>query len=50
MDVSFRLCRQEIEDCICSVILKHQKLSNEKKNTIFQMKPQVSIHYVFYCD
>ncbi|TNN54569.1 Zinc finger CCHC domain-containing protein 8 [Liparis tanakae] len=37
-----KLCRQEIEDCICSVILKHQKLSNEKKNTIFQMKPQNS--------
>ncbi|XP_034396525.1 zinc finger CCHC domain-containing protein 8 isoform X1 [Cyclopterus lumpus] len=37
-----KLCRQEIEDCICSVILKHQKLSNEKKNTIGQMKPQNS--------
>ncbi|XP_031164835.2 zinc finger CCHC domain-containing protein 8 isoform X1 [Sander lucioperca] len=35
-------CRQEIEDCICNVILKHQKPSNEKKNSILQMKPQNS--------
>ncbi|KAI3372841.1 hypothetical protein L3Q82_023284 [Scortum barcoo] len=34
-------CRQEIEDCICNVILKHQKLGNEKKKSTFHMKPQV---------
>uniref|UniRef100_A0A3P9QAE2 Zinc finger CCHC domain-containing protein 8 n=1 Tax=Poecilia reticulata TaxID=8081 RepID=A0A3P9QAE2_POERE len=34
-------CRQEIEDCICSVILKHQKPGNEKKISVFHMKPQV---------
>ncbi|KAM9394075.1 zinc finger CCHC domain-containing protein 8 [Pholidichthys leucotaenia] len=33
-------CRQEVEDCICSVILKHQKPGNEKKS--FHMKPQNS--------
>ncbi|KAK9522814.1 hypothetical protein VZT92_019257 [Zoarces viviparus] len=37
-----KLCRQEIEDCVCSVILKHQRPSNEKKNSTFQMKPQNS--------
>ncbi|XP_037633645.1 zinc finger CCHC domain-containing protein 8 isoform X1 [Sebastes umbrosus] len=37
-----KLCRQEIEDCICSVILNHQKPSNEKKDSIYQMKPQNS--------
>ncbi|XP_068422960.1 zinc finger CCHC domain-containing protein 8 [Clinocottus analis] len=41
-NVISKLCRQEIEDCVCSVILKHQKLSNEKKKTVFQMKPQHS--------
>ncbi|KAM4746376.1 zinc finger CCHC domain-containing protein 8 [Anableps anableps] len=35
-------CRQEIEDCICSVILKHQKPGNEKKISVFHMKPQNS--------
>ncbi|KAM9360508.1 zinc finger CCHC domain-containing protein 8 [Symphorus nematophorus] len=35
-------CRQEIEDFICSVILKHQKLSNEKKKSTIHMKPQHS--------
>ncbi|XP_070712197.1 zinc finger CCHC domain-containing protein 8 [Pempheris klunzingeri] len=35
-------CRQEIEDFVCSVILKHQKLGNERKKNIFQMKPQNS--------
>ncbi|XP_049433835.1 zinc finger CCHC domain-containing protein 8 [Epinephelus fuscoguttatus] len=39
-NVISKQCRQEIEDCICSVILKHQKPNNEKKNTIYQMKPQ----------
>ncbi|XP_017269094.3 zinc finger CCHC domain-containing protein 8 [Kryptolebias marmoratus] len=34
-------CRQEIEDCICSVILKHQKPNSEKQKT-FYMKPQNS--------
>ena len=43
----FRQCRQEIEDCICSVILKHQKLSSEKKNSHYQMKPQV-FHPIIY--
>ncbi|XP_071776474.1 zinc finger CCHC domain-containing protein 8 [Centroberyx gerrardi] len=33
-------CRQEIEDCICSVIQKHQ--GNQKNNSSFQMKPQNS--------
>eukprot|EP00064_Thunnus_orientalis_P013393 superscaffoldBa00002172_g13432 len=33
-------CRQEIEDCICNVILKHQKPSNQKKNPSFHLKPQ----------
>ncbi|GAA6224681.1 zinc finger CCHC domain-containing protein 8 [Lates japonicus] len=35
-------CRQEIEDCICSVILKHQKPGHEKKKSTFHMKPQNS--------
>nr|XP_046243468.1 zinc finger CCHC domain-containing protein 8 [Scatophagus argus] len=35
-------CRQEIEDCICSVILKHQKPSSEKKKSTFHIKPQCS--------
>ncbi|XP_042344941.1 zinc finger CCHC domain-containing protein 8 [Plectropomus leopardus] len=35
-------CRQEIEDCICGVILKHQNLSKDKKNAIYQMKAQNS--------
>ncbi|KAK2837219.1 hypothetical protein Q5P01_014431 [Channa striata] len=35
-------CRQEIEDSICSVILKHQKEGHEKKQSCFQMKPQHS--------
>uniref|UniRef100_A0A3Q0QXX2 Zinc finger CCHC domain-containing protein 8 n=1 Tax=Amphilophus citrinellus TaxID=61819 RepID=A0A3Q0QXX2_AMPCI len=36
-----RKCRQEIEDCICSVILKHQKPDREKKSS-FHIKPQNS--------
>ncbi|XP_068994823.1 zinc finger CCHC domain-containing protein 8 [Embiotoca jacksoni] len=35
-------CRQEIEDCICNVILKHHKPGNEKKKSSFHMKPQTS--------
>ncbi|KAF3708398.1 Zinc finger CCHC domain-containing protein 8 TRAMP-like complex RNA-binding factor ZCCHC8 [Channa argus] len=35
-------CRQEIEDSICSVILKHQKDGHEKKQSCFHMKPQLS--------
>ncbi|XP_076587593.1 zinc finger CCHC domain-containing protein 8 isoform X2 [Chaetodon auriga] len=35
-------CRQEIEDCICSVILKHQKPSNDKKRSTYHVKPQHS--------
>ncbi|XP_056233201.1 zinc finger CCHC domain-containing protein 8 isoform X2 [Seriola aureovittata] len=35
-------CRQEIEDCICSVILKHQKLGHGKKKSSFHHKPQNS--------
>ncbi|XP_067338709.1 zinc finger CCHC domain-containing protein 8-like [Channa argus] len=35
-------CRQEIEDSICSVILKHQKDGHEKKQSCFHMKPQHS--------
>ncbi|XP_068617182.1 zinc finger CCHC domain-containing protein 8 [Brachionichthys hirsutus] len=35
-------CRQEIEDCICSVIWKHQKPCQENKQSTFQMKPQNS--------
>nr|XP_020458042.1 zinc finger CCHC domain-containing protein 8 [Monopterus albus] len=35
-------CRQEIEDCVCSVILKHQKPGHEKKKSTFHMKPQNS--------
>ncbi|KAM9744474.1 zinc finger CCHC domain-containing protein 8 [Menidia menidia] len=34
-------CRQEIEECIYSLILKHQKTSSEKKS-LYQMKPQNS--------
>ncbi|XP_039477036.1 zinc finger CCHC domain-containing protein 8 isoform X1 [Oreochromis aureus] len=34
-------CRQEIEDCICSVILRHQKPDGEKKSS-FNIKPQNS--------
>ncbi|XP_040012205.1 zinc finger CCHC domain-containing protein 8 isoform X2 [Xiphias gladius] len=37
-----KLCRQEIEDCICSVILKHQKLGHEKRKSSFHVKPQNS--------
>ncbi|XP_026198678.1 zinc finger CCHC domain-containing protein 8 isoform X2 [Anabas testudineus] len=36
-------CRQEIEDCIRGVILKHQKPDHEKKKTSFHMKPQHSV-------
>ncbi|KAM7416691.1 hypothetical protein PAMA_018651 [Pampus argenteus] len=35
-------CRQEIEDCICSVLWKHQKPGNQNKNSSFHMKPQNS--------
>uniref|UniRef100_A0A1A7Z5H5 Zinc finger CCHC domain-containing protein 8 n=1 Tax=Iconisemion striatum TaxID=60296 RepID=A0A1A7Z5H5_9TELE len=35
-------CRQEIEDCICSVILKHQKPNGEKSRSLFHIKPQNS--------
>ncbi|XP_029018082.1 zinc finger CCHC domain-containing protein 8 [Betta splendens] len=35
-------CRQEIEDSIRSVILKHQKLAHDEKRTSFHMKPQPS--------
>ncbi|KAK5871520.1 hypothetical protein PBY51_004399 [Eleginops maclovinus] len=35
-------CRQEIEDCICNLILKHQNPSNEKRTSIIEMKPQNS--------
>ncbi|XP_074525813.1 zinc finger CCHC domain-containing protein 8 [Halichoeres trimaculatus] len=35
-------CRQEIEDSICSVILKHQNHGNEKKKDIYHIKPQNS--------
>uniref|UniRef100_A0A3Q1F304 Zinc finger CCHC domain-containing protein 8 n=1 Tax=Acanthochromis polyacanthus TaxID=80966 RepID=A0A3Q1F304_9TELE len=35
-------CRQEIEDCICSVILKHHKPGNEKRKSSFHIKPQSS--------
>lgn len=38
---SARQCRQELEDCICSVILKHQKPGNDKKISVYHMKPQV---------
>ncbi|XP_044052298.1 zinc finger CCHC domain-containing protein 8 isoform X2 [Siniperca chuatsi] len=41
-NVISKQCRQEIEDCICSVIWKHQKLGNEKKQSLFHMKPQNS--------
>uniref|UniRef100_A0A3Q3FCC2 Zinc finger, CCHC domain containing 8 n=1 Tax=Labrus bergylta TaxID=56723 RepID=A0A3Q3FCC2_9LABR len=34
----FRQCRQEIEDGICSVILKHQQLGNETKKTPIKLK------------
>ncbi|XP_047447826.1 zinc finger CCHC domain-containing protein 8 [Mugil cephalus] len=37
-----KLCRQEIEDCICSVILKHQKTDDQKKKSSFHMKPQIA--------
>lgn len=42
-----RQCRQEIEDCIRGVILKHQKPDHEKKKTSFHMKPQVLIYCVW---
>ncbi|XP_068166456.1 zinc finger CCHC domain-containing protein 8 [Antennarius striatus] len=35
-------CRQELEDCICNVILKHQKQRHENTKSAFQMKPQNS--------
>ncbi|KAL6114133.1 zcchc8 [Pungitius sinensis] len=41
-NVISKLCRQEIEDCIWNVLLKHQKPGNEKSNSSFQMKPQNS--------
>ncbi|XP_071339128.1 zinc finger CCHC domain-containing protein 8 isoform X2 [Trachinotus anak] len=40
-DIS-KQCRQEIEDCICSVILKHQKMGHGKKKSSFHIKPQNS--------
>lgn len=45
----FRECRQEIEDCICSIILKHQAPSNEKKKSSFHVKPQVFAQIACYC-
>ncbi|KAK5613813.1 hypothetical protein CRENBAI_015996 [Crenichthys baileyi] len=41
-NVISKQCRQEIEDCICRVILNHQKPGNEKKISVFHMKPQNS--------
>ncbi|XP_061585199.1 zinc finger CCHC domain-containing protein 8 [Cololabis saira] len=35
-------CRQEIEECICSVILKHQKPSHDEQKSLLHMKPQNS--------
>ncbi|CAK6966472.1 zinc finger CCHC domain-containing protein 8 [Scomber scombrus] len=35
-------CRQEIEDNICNVILKHQKPVNQKKSPSSHLKPQNS--------
>ncbi|XP_037536310.1 zinc finger CCHC domain-containing protein 8 isoform X2 [Nematolebias whitei] len=40
-NVVSKQCRQEIEDCVCNVIHKHQKPSSEKQKT-FHMKPQSS--------
>ncbi|KAM3867490.1 zinc finger CCHC domain-containing protein 8 [Diretmus argenteus] len=39
-------CRQEIEDCICSVIQKHQKQDNQNNRSSFHMKPQNSAFVV----
>uniref|UniRef100_UPI0037E72F24 zinc finger CCHC domain-containing protein 8 isoform X2 n=1 Tax=Semicossyphus pulcher TaxID=241346 RepID=UPI0037E72F24 len=39
-NVISKQCRQEIEDGICSVILKHQNLGNEKKKNTYHIKPQ----------
>ncbi|MED6289391.1 hypothetical protein CHARACLAT_002283 [Characodon lateralis] len=41
-NVISKQCRQEIEDCICRVIFNHQKPGNEKKISVFHMKPQNS--------
>lgn len=38
-----RTCRQEIEDCICGVIAKHNFLSKEMVKSSVHLKPQVSI-------
>ncbi|XP_029998985.1 zinc finger CCHC domain-containing protein 8 [Sphaeramia orbicularis] len=35
-------CRQEIEDCICSVILRHQKPDSQQKKSSFHLKAQNS--------
>ncbi|XP_034548657.1 zinc finger CCHC domain-containing protein 8 [Notolabrus celidotus] len=40
-NVISKQCRQEIEDSLCSVILKHHNQCNEKKN-IYNIKPQNS--------
>ncbi|XP_037338038.2 zinc finger CCHC domain-containing protein 8 [Pungitius pungitius] len=41
-NVISKLCRQEIEDCIWNVLLKHHKPGNEKSSSSFQVKPQNS--------
>ncbi|XP_038151488.1 zinc finger CCHC domain-containing protein 8 isoform X1 [Cyprinodon tularosa] len=41
-NIMSKQCRQELEDCICSVILKHQKPGNDKKISVYHMKPQNS--------
>ncbi|XP_041643190.1 zinc finger CCHC domain-containing protein 8 [Cheilinus undulatus] len=41
-NVISKQCRQEIEDSICSVILKHQQLGDETKKNTYHIKPQNS--------
>ncbi|XP_024130775.1 zinc finger CCHC domain-containing protein 8 [Oryzias melastigma] len=40
-NVISKQCRQEIEDCVCKMILKHQKPGNEN-TSLYHMKPQNS--------
>uniref|UniRef100_H3C108 Zinc finger CCHC domain-containing protein 8 n=1 Tax=Tetraodon nigroviridis TaxID=99883 RepID=H3C108_TETNG len=42
-----KICRQEIEDCICGVIAKHHSPNKEMKRPSFNIKPQ---HSAFVLD
>ncbi|XP_029961267.1 zinc finger CCHC domain-containing protein 8 isoform X2 [Salarias fasciatus] len=42
-------CRQEIEDCICGLIVKHRKPGHGQKNSSFRVKPQHSAFALEEC-